>query len=181
MWAICHLNGSSSLFRGLAHAYRGTLFRQYRRASHRTNGTVSHYGMRINLKLIRCFACGMHQMMPKGWRYSRRDERLRCGIEGCGSGAVSTESASRRAKTRRQIWRHDGVGCAALKALEAENDKRKRLLAESLLDGAVLKDIAAENGRSAGLACSITHMTTACGLIGMSRSLYCYTFRRPGR
>ncbi|WP_424447054.1 IS3 family transposase [Paucimonas lemoignei] len=75
-----------------------------------------------------------------------------------------------------------------LKALEAENARLKRLLAESMLDNAALKDIVGRKlvGPQAKRA-AVSHLmaahemgvTRACGLIGISRSLYRYEAKRP--
>jgi hypothetical protein len=42
------------------------------------------------------------------------------------------------------VWRHERIGGAALKALEDENAKLKKLLAEAMLDLSVLKDVASK-------------------------------------
>ena len=52
-----------------------------------------------------------------------------------------------------QVRRHGRVGGQRLKALEDENAKLKRLLAEAMLDNAALKDLLGKNGdarRAAG-------------------------------
>ena len=45
-----------------------------------------------------------------------------------------------------QIRRHGGADAKRLKALEDENRRLKKLLAESMLDNAALKDILGKNG-----------------------------------
>ena len=43
-----------------------------------------------------------------------------------------------------QVWRAGSVGRPRLKALEDENARLKKLLAEAMLDNAILKDVAAK-------------------------------------
>jgi hypothetical protein len=46
-----------------------------------------------------------------------------------------------------EVWRSGGLGGAKrLKALEDENRRLKKLLAEAILDNAALKDILGKNG-----------------------------------
>jgi hypothetical protein len=44
-----------------------------------------------------------------------------------------------------EVRRHGSVGCAKLKALEAENAKLKKLLAESVMDVSTLKEMLGKN------------------------------------
>ena len=44
-----------------------------------------------------------------------------------------------------EIRRDGGIGSAAVKALEEENAKLKRLLAESVMDVSTLKELLAKN------------------------------------
>ncbi len=43
-----------------------------------------------------------------------------------------------------EVRRHRRVGCPQLKVLEDENGKLKKLLAEAMLDNAMLKDVASK-------------------------------------
>ncbi|WP_155402205.1 IS3 family transposase [Ralstonia solanacearum] len=74
-----------------------------------------------------------------------------------------------------------------LKGLEQENNKLKRLLAESMLDNAALKDLlsrklASPQAKREAVQILMTEhamgVTRACGLVGISRSLFHYEPRR---
>ncbi|WP_125056461.1 IS3 family transposase [Ralstonia solanacearum] len=74
-----------------------------------------------------------------------------------------------------------------LKELEQENSKLKRLLAESMLDNAALKDLlsrklASPQAKREAVRTLMTEramgVTRACGLVGISRSLFHYESRR---
>ncbi|WP_316679639.1 IS3 family transposase [Ralstonia chuxiongensis] len=74
-----------------------------------------------------------------------------------------------------------------LKELEQENNKLKRLLAESMLDNAALKDLlsrklASPQAKREAVQILTTEramgVTRACGLVGISRSLFHYESRR---
>ncbi|WP_150627693.1 IS3 family transposase [Pandoraea captiosa] len=74
-----------------------------------------------------------------------------------------------------------------LKELEQENNKLKRLLAESMLDNAALKDLlsrklASPQAKREAVQILMTEramgVTRACGLVGISRSLFHYEPRR---
>ncbi|MBU9470430.1 IS3 family transposase [Burkholderia multivorans] len=74
-----------------------------------------------------------------------------------------------------------------LKELEQENNKLKRLLAESMLDNAALKDLlarklASPQAKREAVRILMTEramsVTRACGLVGISRSLFYYESRR---
>nr|WP_233863742.1 IS3 family transposase [Paraburkholderia adhaesiva] len=74
-----------------------------------------------------------------------------------------------------------------LKELEQENSKLKRLLAESMLDNSALKDllfakIASPQAKREAVQILMTEramgVTRACGLVGISRSLFQYESRR---
>ncbi|MEI7298184.1 IS3 family transposase [Paraburkholderia tropica] len=74
-----------------------------------------------------------------------------------------------------------------LKELEQENNKLKRLLAESMLDNSALKDllspkIASPQAKREAVQILMTEramgVTRACGLVGISRSLFQYESRR---
>ncbi|MFP3801312.1 IS3 family transposase [Paraburkholderia sp. SIMBA_027] len=74
-----------------------------------------------------------------------------------------------------------------LKELEQENGKLKRLLAESMLDNSALKDllfakIASPQAKREAVQILMTEramgVTRACGLVGISRSLFQYASRR---
>ncbi|MFV8529294.1 IS3 family transposase, partial [Ralstonia pseudosolanacearum] len=74
-----------------------------------------------------------------------------------------------------------------LKELEQENNKLKRLLAESMLDNAALKDLlsrklASPQAKREAVRTLMTEramgVTRACGLVGISRSLFHYESRR---
>jgi putative transposase len=74
-----------------------------------------------------------------------------------------------------------------LKALEDENRKLKKLLAESMLDNAVLKDIAAKKVTPVARLSAVAHAREqfelserrACSIIGISRRVVWYRRRRP--
>ncbi|WP_394358011.1 IS3 family transposase [Methylococcus mesophilus] len=75
-----------------------------------------------------------------------------------------------------------------LKALETENARLKRLLAEAMLDNAALKEVVGRKLVSPqAKRVAVSHLMTkhqmgvtrACGLIGISRSLYRYEAKRP--
>ncbi|WP_413212602.1 MULTISPECIES: IS3 family transposase [Burkholderiaceae] len=76
-----------------------------------------------------------------------------------------------------------------LKELEQENGKLKRLLAESMLDNSALKDllfakVASPQAKREAVRILMTEramgITRACGLVGISRSLFRYESRRSG-
>ena len=70
-----------------------------------------------------------------------------------------------------------------LRALEEENNKLKRLLADALLDNAALKDVVSRKGKptsAAGGSCGSEDRTTfserrACGLVNISTSVLRYS------
>lgn len=53
--------------------------------------------------------------------------------------AASTEYSKRRSTNTRRIWWHEVYDAGKLKALEDEIAKLKKLLAETMLDNAILK------------------------------------------
>ena len=75
-----------------------------------------------------------------------------------------------------------------LKALEQENSRLKKLLAESMLDQAALKDLQPKvvslQARREAVRTLMTErgmgIPRACGLVGVSRSLFAYERRRTG-
>jgi putative transposase len=44
-----------------------------------------------------------------------------------------------------EVWRHDVSEARKLKSLETENARLKKLLADAMLDNAVLKDLLGKN------------------------------------
>ena len=60
----------------------------------------------------------------------------------CGRGLPQARHQPREfLQAEGQIWRDGGVGCPAPKQLEEENAKLKRLVADTMLDVVVLKDL----------------------------------------
>ena len=75
-----------------------------------------------------------------------------------------------------------------LRALEDESAKLKKLLAEAMLDNAMLKDVAAKKVTPVARREAVAHLRSnfdvserrACGALGADRSSVRYRARRPG-
>ena len=88
-----------------------------------------------------------------------------------------------------RVRRPGGLGGRRLEALEEENRRLKRLLAESMLDNAALKDLLGKNvSKPAAQRLAVNKVMErhglsqrhACRFVGMNRSSLRYRGRRPG-
>jgi putative transposase len=75
----------------------------------------------------------------------RADHRDIEGARGRPDGSGAVLQGCDLLQAAQQLWRHGGVGSQRLKALEEENAKRKRLLAESMLDVSTLREMLGKN------------------------------------
>ncbi len=74
-----------------------------------------------------------------------------------------------------------------LKALEDENAKLKKLLAEQMLDAAAMRELLSKNGRAAVQRDAVAHLRAvmglserrACSIVGADRKMVRYRSRRP--
>ena len=85
--------------------------------------------------------------------YRRADYRSAEGARGRGqdgrSGAKARDLGGDILQVEGQLWWHGRLRGQRLNALEEENAKLKKLLAEQMLDAAVLRELLSKNGRPA--------------------------------